>query len=63
MAMEYIMHSVIAVLLHHQTGEQSILDAAKSLRRFVQTFRSFYLLCDDELGHLPSYIEACVGTG
>ena len=34
MAMEYIMHSVVAVVLHHQRGDQSSLDAAKSLREF-----------------------------
>ena len=62
MAMEYIMHSVVAVVLHHQTGEQSSLDAAKSLRTFCPNV-PIILLCDDELDRLPSYIDACVCTG
>jgi DNA-binding response OmpR family regulator len=61
-AMEYIMHSVVAVVLHHQTGEQSSLDAAKSLRAFCPNV-SIILLCHDELDRLPSYVDACVCTG
>ena len=62
MAMEYIMHSVVAVVLHHQTGEQSSLDAAKRLRAFCPNV-PIILLCDDELDRLPSYVDACVCTG
>ncbi len=62
MAIEYIMHSVVAVVLRHQTGEQSSLDAAKSLRTFCPNV-PIILLCDDELDRLPSYIDACVCTG
>jgi DNA-binding NtrC family response regulator len=62
MAMEYIMHSVVAVVLHHQTGEQSSLDAAKSLRAFCPNV-PIILLCHDELDRLPSYVDACVCTG
>jgi CheY-like chemotaxis protein len=62
MAMEYIMHSVVAVVLHHQTGEQSSLDAAKSLREFCPNV-PIILLCHDELDCLPSYVDACVCTG
>lgn len=62
MAIEYIMHSVVAVVLRHQTGEQSSLDAAKSLRTFCPNV-PIILLCDDELDRLPSYVDACVCTG
>jgi hypothetical protein len=62
MAMEYIMHSVVAIVLHHQTGEQSSFDAAKSLRAFCPNV-PIILLCHDELDRLPSYIDACVCTG
>jgi DNA-binding NarL/FixJ family response regulator len=62
MAMEYIMHSVVAVVLYHQTGEQSSLDAAKSLRAFCPNV-PIILLCHDELDRLPSYVDACVSTG
>jgi DNA-binding response OmpR family regulator len=48
MAMEYIMHSVVAVVLHHQTGEQSSFDAAKSLRAFCPNL-PIILLCHNEL--------------
>lgn len=61
-AMEYIIHSVVAVVLHHQTGEQSSLDAAKSLRAFCPNVPIF-LLCHDVLDRLPSYVDACVCTG
>jgi DNA-binding response OmpR family regulator len=62
MAMEYVMQSVVAVVLHHQTGEQSSLDAAKSLRAFCPNV-PIILLCDEELDRLPSYVDACVCTG
>jgi DNA-binding NtrC family response regulator len=62
MAMEYIMHSVVAVVLHHQTGEQSSLDAAKGLRAFCPNLPTI-LLCHNELDPLPSYVDACVCTG
>ena len=62
MAIEYIMHSVVAVVLRHQTGEQSSLDAAKSLRTFCPNV-PIILLCDDELDRLPSYVDACMCTG
>jgi DNA-binding NarL/FixJ family response regulator len=62
MAMEYVLHSVVAVVLHHQTGEQSSLDAAKSLRAFCPNV-PIILLCHDELDRLPPYVDACVCTG
>jgi DNA-binding NarL/FixJ family response regulator len=61
-AIEYIMHSVVAVVLHHQTGEQSSLDAAKRLRAFCPNI-PIILLCHDELDRFPSYVDACVDTG
>ena len=61
-ALEYLMHSVVAVVLHYQTGEQSNLDAAKSLRAFCPNV-PIILLCDDKLDRLPSYVDACVCTG
>lgn len=61
-AIEYVLHSVIAVVLHHQTGEQSNLHAAKSLRTFCPS-APIILLSDDELDPLASDVDACVRTG
>ena len=61
MAMEYVLHSVVAVVLQ-QTGEQSSLDAAKSLRAFCPNV-PIILLSHDELERLPSYVDACVCIG
>lgn len=56
------MHSVVAVALHYQAGEQSSLDPAKSLPAFCPNVQ-IILLCDDKLDRLPSYVDACVSTG
>jgi DNA-binding response OmpR family regulator len=62
MAMKYIMHSVVTVVLHRQMGDQSSFDAAKSLRAFCPSL-PIILLCHDKLDSLPSYVDACVCTG
>jgi hypothetical protein len=57
MAMEYITHSVVAVVLHHWTVEQSSLDAAKSPRAFCPN-APIILLCADQLHPLPAFRRA-----
>ena len=61
-ALLYIMHSVAAVVLDYRTGEQTSFDVAQSLRA-IHPDVLIVLLCDDQTDCLPSYVDACVGTG
>jgi len=60
-ALEYIMHSVAAVVLHHRPGEQTGSDVARSMRVICPDV-PIILLCCDQIEPLPTCADACVST-
>src|SRR5258708_23499177 len=60
-ALEYIMHSVAAVVLHHRPGKQTGSDVARSMQAICPDV-PIILLCCDQKEPLPTYADACVST-
>jgi CheY-like chemotaxis protein len=60
-ALEYIMHSVAAVVLHHRSGEQTGSDVARTMRAICPDV-PIILLCCDQIEPLPTCADACVST-
>jgi DNA-binding response OmpR family regulator len=60
-AMLYIMHSVAAVVLHHQPEDRTWFELAQSLRA-IRPGVPIILLSRDPVLYLPSWVDACVGT-
>src|SRR5258708_19530140 len=60
-ALEYIMHSVAAVVLHHRSGEQTGSDVARSMRAICPDVPILLLFCD-QIPPLPPYAADSVTT-
>jgi DNA-binding NtrC family response regulator len=60
-ALLYIMHSVIAVVLDSGVGEHASFDVAQRFRR-VRPDVPVMLPCGDQIGGSPSWTDSCVST-
>src|SRR5260370_41527340 len=60
-ALEYIMHSAAAVVLHHRSGEQTGSDVPRRMRAIGPDV-SISLLCRDHIETLPTASDDCVST-
>jgi len=61
-ALLYIMHRVVGVVLNRRAREQNISDVARSLQA-IRPDVPIVLLCGDRIDRLPSCVDACVDTG
>src|ERR1700675_3320123 len=57
----YIMHSVVAIVLHRRAREQAGFDVARSLRA-IRPDIPIVLLCRDQIHRLPPCVDACLST-
>jgi len=60
-ALLYIMHSVAAVLLHHQPEDRTSFRLVQNLRA-IRPGVPIILLSRDPILCLPPWVDACVGT-
>ena len=56
-ALLYIMHSVALVVLHHRARERASFDLVRSLRA-IRPGVPIILLCREQIGPLPSGVDA-----
>ena len=56
-ALLFIMHSVAVIVLHYRTRERASFDLVQSLRA-IRPGVPIILLCREQIGHLPSGVDA-----
>jgi hypothetical protein len=62
LALLFVMHSVVGVVLNQWAREQASFHVARSLRA-IRPDVPILLLCHDQIDRLPSCVDACVSTG
>jgi DNA-binding response OmpR family regulator len=61
-ALLFVMHSAVAVVLDQRTGQENSFDLIRNLRSICPDVL-ILLLCRDQVDCLPSEVDACVITG